>query len=124
LHELESYGCEVVTLADGFDLSGPARDVCVAVMAWAAQMEREALGERISAARARVEAEGGSWGRPRRADYEAKAERARVLFHRKGRSIREIAVALKVPRTTIGRWVTQKPTPPTELPAPAKVSQK
>jgi DNA invertase Pin-like site-specific DNA recombinase len=37
-------------------------------MAWAAKMERTAINDRISAARERVEAEGGRWGRPSRVD--------------------------------------------------------
>src|SRR5208283_4057232 len=64
LEELRAAGVEVISVADGFDLSGPAAEIIVSVMAWAAKMERLALGERIAAARERVEAEGGSWGRP------------------------------------------------------------
>ncbi len=63
VHELRGAGCELVTVADGFELGGPASDVVLAVMAWAAQWERDALGERIAAARARAE----TWGRPRAA---------------------------------------------------------
>src|SRR5205807_740433 len=44
----------------------PGRRGHPAVMAWAAKMERLAINERISAARERVEAEGGKWGRPPR----------------------------------------------------------
>lgn len=99
LDELGRGGCELVTVADGFELAGPARDVVLAVISWAAQMERAALGERISAARARVERAGGRWGRPRR---EVDVARARELAA-KGKSVRQIAVALKVPRTTLAR---------------------
>jgi DNA invertase Pin-like site-specific DNA recombinase len=63
VEELRRGGCELVTVADGFDLGGPAADVVLAVLAWAAQMERAALGERIAAARASAE----TWGRPRAA---------------------------------------------------------
>jgi DNA invertase Pin-like site-specific DNA recombinase len=99
LDELRSAGCRVVTVADGFDLDGPLSEVVTAVMAWAAQMERLALGERIAAARTRVEAAGGSWGRPRRADSAMLAQ-AREL-QEAGRSLREIAIALKIPRSTL-----------------------
>lgn len=44
----------------------PAAEVVLAVMAWAAKMERLAINERISAARAQLEEEGRSWGRPPR----------------------------------------------------------
>lgn len=63
VEELRRGGCELVTVADGFELGGPAADVVLAVLAWAAQMERAALGERIAAARASAE----TWGRPRAA---------------------------------------------------------
>lgn len=98
LDELERGGCEVLTVADGFELAGPARDVVIAVLAWAAQMERVAIGERIRAARARVAAQGGRWGRPRRA---LDLRRAREL--RKKWSLRKVAAALKVPRATLAR---------------------
>jgi DNA invertase Pin-like site-specific DNA recombinase len=103
LEELKTNGVEVVSVADGFDLSGPHAEIIVAVMAWAAKMERLAINERISAARERIEAEGGRWGRPSRVD---RATRARaVKMHVAGRSIRRIAQALKVPRSTIGRAI-------------------
>jgi DNA invertase Pin-like site-specific DNA recombinase len=99
VEELRSAGCRLVTIADGFELAGPAADVVVAVMAWAAQMERAAIGERISAARRRVADDGGAWGRPRR--Y-VDVARAREL-EAKGKSVRQIAAALKVPRSTVAR---------------------
>jgi len=101
VEELRSAGTDIVTVADGFSLNGPAAEVILAVMAWAAKMERLAINERIAAARERVEAEGGRWGRPSRLDEEGVA---RVKAMRAdGRSIREIAVALKVPRSTVAR---------------------
>ena len=101
IEDLRAHGCEVVSIADGFDLGGPAAEIVLAVLAWASKMERLAINERISAARERVEAEGGKWGRPSRFTDES---RAKVLAMRaQGRSIREIAVAMKVPRSTVAR---------------------
>jgi site-specific DNA recombinase len=40
VEQLRGYGVEIVTVADGFDLNGPAAEVVLAVMAWAAKMER------------------------------------------------------------------------------------
>lgn len=97
--EFRRGGCELVTLADGFDFNGPAAEVVLAVMAWAAQMERSAIGERIKAARVRIEAAGGRWGRPRSVDP-ATLERARKM--RKTKTLRQVAAALKVPRSTLG----------------------
>ena len=73
----------------------------LAVLAWPQRPKRAAINERIAAARERVEAEGRKWGRPSRFDA---AGLARVKALRvEGRSIREIAVALKVPRSTVAR---------------------
>ena len=99
VQEFRSAGVELVTVADGFDFNGPAAEIVLAVLAWAAEQERNAIGERISAARRRVEREGGSWGRPREVDP---TTRARALELRKrGRTVRDIAIALKVPRSTL-----------------------
>lgn len=101
IEELRAHGVELVSVNDGFALDGPAAEVVLAVMAWAAKMERLAINERISAARERVEAEGRSWGRPARLSTE---EVARVRDLRaEGRSLRQIAVALKVPLATVAR---------------------
>ena len=110
LEELRTNGVEVVSFGDGFDLTGPHAEVIIAVMAWAAKMERLATAERISAARERIEAEGGHWGRPTRL---GQGEVAQALAMRsEGRSVRAIAVAMKIPRATIARALaaaSQKP---------------
>src|SRR5713226_1691939 len=93
IEELRGHGCEVVSVADGFSLEGPAAEVNLAVMAWAAKMERLAINERISAARERIEAEGKAWGRPRRLSEEDCCKIA----------------ALKVPRATIARALARPP---------------
>jgi DNA invertase Pin-like site-specific DNA recombinase len=83
VEELRAAGTELVTVADGFSLDGPAAEVIVAVLSRAAKMERFAINERIAAARARVEAAGGRWGRPRRmddAEVEQAAKLRRVAF--------------------------------------------
>jgi DNA invertase Pin-like site-specific DNA recombinase len=121
VEEFQRHGVELVTIADGFSLDGPAAQVVLAVMAWAAQMERLATNERISAARDRVEASGGRWGRPRRLDGPTVA-RIREL-RAEGLSVRAIAVALKIPRSTVGGAIAPsekvgrvaRPLPPSNL---------
>lgn len=114
LDELRAAGCTVLTINDGFNLEGPAADVVVAVLAWAAQMERVAMGERIMAARARVEASGGRWGRPARvsavlAERIRAAKRQVTMFAKNGEpSIRELAVKFKVPRSTVAEVLSEK----------------
>ena len=103
IEELRTGGCSLVSVSDGFDLNGPAAEVVLAVMAWAAKMERLAINERISAARERLESEGRPWGRPPRIGAE---QRAAILErHRAGASIRELAAAFKHPRSTVARLV-------------------
>jgi DNA invertase Pin-like site-specific DNA recombinase len=106
VEEFKRYGVELVSIADGFDLGGAAAEVVLAVMAWAAKIERVAINERISAARERVEAEGRHWGRePVKIDL----ERARALKS-SGKSIRQIAMALKVSKSTLARALSHKVT--------------
>jgi DNA invertase Pin-like site-specific DNA recombinase len=109
VHELEEAGVELVTLADGFTLesSGPMRELFLAFLAWAAHMERLAIGERIADARVRVEAKGGAWGRPRR--MSPRQEREARELAKSGRTVRQIAARLKIPHSTIGRVLSQKP---------------
>jgi DNA invertase Pin-like site-specific DNA recombinase len=64
LEDMRRHGCVCASVADGFALDGPAADVILAVLAWAAQMEREKIAENQAAARARMEAVGRAWGRP------------------------------------------------------------
>jgi len=99
VEELRAHGCELVTVADGFDLNGPAAEVVLAVMAWAAKMERLAINERISDARERLAAEGKAWGRPSRLTPK---ERARIAaLAAAGHSQRQIAQRTRTPRTTV-----------------------
>jgi DNA invertase Pin-like site-specific DNA recombinase len=105
--ELRRHGVELASVADGFDVQGPGGEIVLAVMAWAAHMERHALRERTEAARARIEAAGGSWGRPAR--RVPRALRQQILSLRsEGRSIRAIAIALKIPRATVGRAAKER----------------
>jgi DNA invertase Pin-like site-specific DNA recombinase len=99
--ELRRHGCELVTVADGFDVAGPAAEIVLAVLAWAAKMERLAINERISAARVRVEAKGGAWGRPRRMTHEV--EQKAIEMRDAGHSVRYIAQVCQVPRATVAR---------------------
>jgi DNA invertase Pin-like site-specific DNA recombinase len=122
VEELRSCGCELVTIADGFDVHGPAGEVVLAVMAWAAKMETLALRERITAARTRIEEQGGAWGRPRRMDPKT-VEQARARSAR-GETLRQIAMALKVPRATVGRALAQKPMQKSWRPGPLKTGGK
>jgi DNA invertase Pin-like site-specific DNA recombinase len=106
IQELAAHGVTVETIGDGFTLGGPAGDIVLAVLAWAAQMERAAIVERMGAARKRVEAAGGTWGRPRSLP-DAKVSTIRKLG-KEGRTVRAIAIALKVPKSTVQLVLSKK----------------
>jgi DNA invertase Pin-like site-specific DNA recombinase len=106
IEELRAHGCEVVSVADGFALDGPAGEIVLAVMAWAAKMERLAINERISAARSRLEGEGRSWGRPPRLSS-SEREKVRALADQ-GLSVRQIAVRVRVGKSVVQRALSQK----------------
>ena len=106
VQELRAHGCELASVEDGFGFDGPAGEIVLAVLAWAAQMERRALSERITAARERIEREGGRWGRPRRVDPGtlAKAHALRA----EGFTLREVAQRVQVPRSTLAEALSGK----------------
>ncbi len=129
LQELKGNGCAVVSIGDGFDLSGPFAEVVVAVIAWAAQMERLAIGERISASRQRLAAEGRPWGRPLKHIPLVTLQAAEKRLA-EGDSIRTVATALKIDRSTLSRALkvrsalAQKSTQKTGGKGPVKASPK
>lgn len=104
LEELKACGCQVISVADGFALDGPWAEVILAVIAWAAQMERAAIGDRISAARTARGTKGLGWGRPTRLSLEQTEEiRKRAVLE--GQSIRMISMCLHIPKSVVGRFV-------------------
>jgi DNA invertase Pin-like site-specific DNA recombinase len=118
VEEFREHGCRIETIADGFTLGGPASDIVLAVLAWSAQMERAAISQRISDARERIEREGGTWGRPARVTSVVR-ERIQSL-RAKGRTVREIAMSVKVPRPTVQRVLSQKGAYKRQVPKPLK----
>jgi DNA invertase Pin-like site-specific DNA recombinase len=107
VEELREGGAELVSLHDPFPLNGPEGDVAIAALAWAAQRERQRLNERLRAARARVEREGGHWGRPRRVGP-ADERRIRELARKSGLTSRWIAGEMGIPEATVRRVMRQK----------------
>jgi len=109
VEELQACSCDLVTVADGFLLSGPHAELIIAVMAWAAKMERLAIGERVSAAHRRVRSGGGNWGRPSQMGG-ALLRKARTLRAR-GASLRQISMSLRVSKTSVQRALSRKGIP-------------
>jgi DNA invertase Pin-like site-specific DNA recombinase len=112
IEEFRAHDCEVVSVSDGFALEGPAGEIVLAVMAWAAKMERLAINERISAARARLEEEGRRWGRPSRLTP-SECQKVRDLASQ-GLSVRQIAVRVKVGKSVVQRALSRNPEPAVE----------
>jgi DNA invertase Pin-like site-specific DNA recombinase len=106
IEELKVCGCQVKTVADGFSIDGPAADIILAVLAWAAQMERQAISDRVAAARVRVESRGGTWGRPGR--LTGSETRKINELRAQGLSIRDIAQEVRVPRSVVQRLTRKK----------------
>lgn len=103
--ELRRAGCTLVAVADNLTIRAGSDDIVsetlVFALALAARLERAAINDRIAAARERLEAEGRPWGRP---PLLSDAERVRLrALREQGRSVRDIAMAMKVPRSTVAR---------------------
>ena len=106
--KLDAAGVALLSVREAWaDGTGPVRSLLVAVMAWVAEQERARLLERLGAARARLEKQGRRWGRPRRLT-EAQVARLRGM-KAAGSSDRHVAVALKVPRSTIRDALARQP---------------
>lgn len=113
LAEARKAGCVVQAVADNLTIRPDSDDLTSEVLTFAlslaAKIERTAINDRISAARSRVEAEGGSWGRPPRMTP-AQLERARVL-KAEGMSLRDISQRVGVPRSTVHAALSRKDGP-------------
>ena len=121
VQDLDAHNVELITVTDGFTVQGPARVVILAVMAWAAQIELAATRARLAAARTRLEAEVGHWGRP---PLLTCAKRDAIRAHRKaGQTLRQISMALKIPKSVVGRACPKNPSV-VPLLGTAKKSQK
>jgi DNA invertase Pin-like site-specific DNA recombinase len=113
VQEFRRHGTTIVTVADGFNVDGPEAELVMCVLAWAAEGERRTINERISASREQMEAQGRSWGRPSRMTVELVAKAC--ALHGKGKSLRQIAVALKIPKDTIARALKKERHPSAEV---------
>lgn len=118
--EARRANCTVIAVADNLVVRPDSDDLTSEVLTFAlslaARIERTAINDRISAARSRVEAEGGHWGRPLRMTAE-QLRRAREL-EAAGKSVRDIAQRVGVPRSTIHAALSRKDGPVRRSPAP------
>ena len=107
--ECHQAGAELVTIADGVHVKAGKDDIVTQVLLFAfslaAQLELAARGDRIAARRQLAEERGESWGRPSRIDRTTAATILRMRSE--GRTVRAIAAAIKVPRSTVGRVLSR-----------------
>ena len=103
LDELQALGVAFVSLAEGIDATTPAGRLQMQILGAISEFERGRIVERVRAGLARARAQGQRLGRPRRRiDPEALARVA-------GLPEREAARRLGIPRSTLQRWLAQKP---------------
>jgi DNA invertase Pin-like site-specific DNA recombinase len=108
LDELQAVGVAFVSLAEGIDATTPAGKLQMHILGAIAEFERGRIVERVRAGLVRAKAQGQRLGRPRR---EIDPERLATVA---GLPVREAARRLGVPRSTLQRWVAQKPAKSTD----------
>jgi DNA invertase Pin-like site-specific DNA recombinase len=108
LDELQAVGVAFVSLAEGIDATTPAGKLQMHILGAIAEFERGRIVERVRAGLVRAKAQGQRLGRPRR---EIDPERLATVA---GLPLREAARRLGVPRSTLQRWVAQKPVKSTD----------
>ena len=108
--ELDRIGVKLVSAREAWLEAGgndEVRKLLLAIFSWVAEQERIRLGERTRAGLERARQKGKTLGRPRRVTPEQLEAARRMAAD--GRSGREMAVALKVPRRTLLRALDEAP---------------
>jgi DNA invertase Pin-like site-specific DNA recombinase len=103
IEDLQTLGVAFVSLGEGIDCTTPAGKLQLHILAALAEFERARIQERVKAGLARARAQGVRLGRPRR---RIDPERLATVA---GLPEREAARRLGIPRTTLQRWLAQKP---------------
>ena len=111
LQEFQAMDVRLVAVKQTFDTDTPLGRAFFTLAAMFAELEREILIERVRAGMARAKAEGKRIGRPVRWVDLEQLRRLRA----EGRSIREIARALGVPRSTVAKRLAALPRPAASL---------
>ena len=109
VREIEARGKVILSVREAWlqQLDPKVRSLVVAVLGWAAEMEREFIRERTREALKRVKAQGKRVGRPPKVT-EAVARRA-VEYVARGYTLKDAAKLLGVGYTTLARYLTQNP---------------
>ena len=103
IEDWQNLGVSLISLRDGLDLGSASGRLQMHILAALAQFERERVRERVQAGLQRARTQGVKLGRPRRRIDGVK------LNEVAGLPTREAARRLGVPRSTLQRWLAQKP---------------
>lgn len=103
LDDLQALGVGFVTLGESIDTTTPAGRLQLHILSAISQFERERIRERVMAGLQRARTQGVRLGRPRRRINVVR------LSEVAGLPAREAARRLGVPRSTLQRWLAQKP---------------
>jgi DNA invertase Pin-like site-specific DNA recombinase len=105
--ELESRGKVILSVREEWlqQLDPKIRSLIIAVLGWAAEMEREFIRERTREALRRLKVQGKRLGRRPKVTEEAAREAIRLV--EKGYTLKEAARLLRVGYTTLCRFITQ-----------------
>ena len=104
LDDLQGYGVGFLSLRDsGIDTTNPQGRLLLQLLGAFAEFERALIQERVKAGLARARTRGIKLGRPER---DVDVDRARQMIA-EGRTQRQIAMALRVPRTTLRRALSR-----------------
>lgn len=98
VEQIRAAGATLASVADSFPLEGPTGELMLMLTAWCSEQERLKIRENQAAARARLEAEGRSWGRPPLAPHKRDAV-ARLASQ--GKTVREIAREAECSKTFV-----------------------
>lgn len=105
LKEFKSLGIDFISYRENIDTSTPMGEAMFTVISAMSQLERDIISERIQAGLKRAKTQGTILGRPPRNNFNLN----QVLELRAaGKSIRQIASALNVPKSTVGQLLVSK----------------
>ncbi len=98
VQRVRACGASLASVMDPFTLEGPAAEPILVLVAWCSEQERLKIRENQAAARARLEAAGRSWGRPRLPAHKVDGV---ALLASQGKSVRQIARELEISKSSV-----------------------
>ncbi len=97
LEEFRNLGIDFISYQENIDTSSPLGSAIFTIISAVAQLERDIIAERVKAGLRRARENGKRLGRPR-----AKVDLAYARkLQKQGRSLRQIASALEIPKSTL-----------------------